>query len=47
MHLFSVNLVNFSNSCSNNSFDSLLLNCREMTGNSLKEEAFYDVDLSW
>ena len=47
MQLFPANLVNFSNSCSKKSFDSLLLDRRTVTRDPLKEETFYYVDLSW
>ena len=41
MQRFRANLVNFSNSCSKKSFDSLLLDRRTVTGDPLKEETFY------
>ena len=48
MQLFSANLINFSNRYSNKSFNSVCcyIYCRMVTGQPLKEEAFYDVDLS-
>ena len=44
MQLLRTNVVNFSISCCNK---SLSLYCEMVTVDPLKEEAFYDVDLSW